>query len=611
VSVRWRLGVLVLQLATLGIVTAIATGRPYSGETWFIAGLLVAVVNPQLLEPYYPRPADVLANSVLFFVLFLVTDKTVAQPGWTALAVIVVFFFGLASFALWVGAGTAKPDLASAARAARYLSQVASARLLYSAVFFLSLLESDHTLSSKFWTLTVGWVLITGLGLVNWQSVFMTAVDQAPNTRAEAMIGPSVILVSAPDIPQPGTRVVVRSRFHETEGVVLSRIRRPLDVWGHIHLADANLCERILVGHMFALRPSSSSLTGQRRIIGTVDTGSTHRKLRFVATEPLEIGRVASVPMPDSNQHIIYQLAAAHVDRLDVKGGSHYVIQVEANQLGIYDHKAMWLRSHRWVPPPGQVVYDGVEYPEDRPESATDGRLLVGHVIGTSIPVFLDMHIAREGHIAVLGMTKMGKSTLATRIARKLGNQAHVVVLDQTGEYVHKKRFPPCSTDVDWSRPGISVFEPKPSEIPAKKALEFLQRQIRGAVEEYKAGTPQRRFIIIDEAHQFIPEPAGLGFNAPGRDQSYQIGLLIMQIRKYGMSIMLVSQRTAVVAKSALSQCENLVAFRSVDQTGLDYLEAVAGSGVRAILPHLKQGEALVFGPAISSDMPVAVTVSV
>ncbi len=607
-SVRWRLGVLVLQLATLGIVTAVATGWPYSGETWFIAGLLVAVVNPQLLEPYYPRPADVLANSVLFFVLFLVTDKSVAQPGWNALAVIVVLFFGLASFALWVGAGTAKPNLASAARAARYLSQVASARLLYSAVFFLSLLEFDHTLSSKFWTLAVGWVLITGLGLVNWQSVFMTAVGQAPNTKAEAMIGPSVMLISAPEIPEPGTRVVVRSRFHETEGVVLSRIRRPLDVWGRIHLADANKCER-LVGHMLALRPTSRSLIGQRKIIGTVDTGSTHRKLRFIATEPLEIGRVVSVPMPDSNQHIIYQLAAAQVDRLDVKGGSHYVIQVEANQLGIYDHKAMWLRSHRWVPPPGQVVYDGVEYREDPPESATDGRLLVGHVIGTSIPVFLDMRVATEGHIAVLGMTKMGKSTLAARIARKLGDEARVVVLDQTGEYVHKKGFPPCGTDVDWSKPGVSVFEPQPGEIPAKKALEFLQYQIQGALEEYKAGAPQRRFIIIDEAHQFIPEPAGLGFNAPGRDQSYQIGLLMMQIRKYGISIMLVSQRTAVVAKSALSQCENLVAFRSVDQTGLDYLEAVAGSGVRSILPQLKHGEALVFGPAISSDMPVAVTV--
>ena len=84
-----------------------------------------------------------------------------------------------------------------------------------------------------------------------------------------------------------------------------------------------------------------------------------------------------------------------------------------------------------------------------------------------------------------------------------------------------------------------------------------------------------------------------------------------MQIRKYGISVFLISQRTAqFVAKSALSQCENLIAFRSVDQTGLDYLEAVAGGEIRYLLPQLRQGEALVFGPAISADGAVAVQIA-
>jgi hypothetical protein len=81
-----------------------------------------------------------------------------------------------------------------------------------------------------------------------------------------------------------------------------------------------------------------------------------------------------------------------------------------------------------------------------------------------------------------------------------------------------------------------------------------------------------------------------------------------MQVRKYGLTLILVSQRTAVVAKTALSQCENVIAFKSVDQTGLDYLEAVLGSHARDMLPAL-QGEALVCGPAVSSDSPVAIKV--
>src|SRR5438876_10141575 len=158
--------------------------------------------------------------------------------------------------------------------------------------------------------------------------------------------------------------------------------------------------------------------------------------------------------------------------------------------------------------------------------------------------------------------------------------------------------------------PGLTVLEPKIGEVAANRALNFLEDLVEIAVEEYKAGDPFPRVVLIDEAHQFIPEPAGLGFSAPGRESSFKIGALLMQIRKYGISVFLISQRTAVVAKSALSQCENLIAFRSVDQTGLDYLEAVAGADIRYLLPQLRQGEALVFGPAVSADGAVAIDVA-
>ena len=82
-----------------------------------------------------------------------------------------------------------------------------------------------------------------------------------------------------------------------------------------------------------------------------------------------------------------------------------------------------------------------------------------------------------------------------------------------------------------------------------------------------------------------------------------------MQIRKYGLSVILISQRTAVVAKSALSQCENVIAFKSVDQTGLDYLQGLMGDEARAVLPSLRQGQAVVFGPAMSLDSPVIIDV--
>jgi DNA helicase HerA-like ATPase len=139
----------------------------------------------------------------------------------------------------------------------------------------------------------------------------------------------------------------------------------------------------------------------------------------------------------------------------------------------------------------------------------------------------------------------------------------------------------------------------------ALTALEALEKLGRA---EFDSGSAiVHRVLIIEEAHQFVPEAAMLGFNAPGRDESFKFGLLMMQVRKFGVTVVLVSQRTAVVAKSALSQCENIVAFKSVDQTGLDYLGAMGGPSATHLLPRLRIGEAVLMGPAMSTQSAVGV----
>jgi hypothetical protein len=190
-----------------------------------------------------------------------------------------------------------------------------------------------------------------------------------------------------------------------------------------------------------------------------------------------------------------------------------------------------------------------------------------------------------------------------------LGALYRVTVLDQTGEYVSKRGYTPYNQADDTRQTGVSVLEVPRRAVAADEALKYLERLMTIAEGEYRAGTPTQRVILIDEAHQFIPEPAGLGFGAPGRDNAYKFGVLMMQVRKFGICVILISQRTAVVAKSALSQCENLIAFKSVDQTGLEYLEQVLGEGARPLLPLLNQGEALAFGPAISADSTVGITI--
>jgi DNA helicase HerA-like ATPase len=222
----------------------------------------------------------------------------------------------------------------------------------------------------------------------------------------------------------------------------------------------------------------------------------------------------------------------------------------------------------------------------------------------------MDSAVLCEGHLAILGMTRMGKTTLAVRLAKFLSAARAVIVMDQTGEYRTKQNLDSHDFATHGSVPSLSVFEPAPGKATADEGLAHLKVVVNKGYSEYKLGAPFSRVLLIDEAHQFVPEPALLGFGAPGRESAITFGMYAMQVRKYGLTLAMISQRTAVVAKTALSQCENVIAFRSVDQTGLDYLEAVLGSQARDVLPNLQRGEALVSGPSLSSDYPVAVTLA-
>jgi hypothetical protein len=439
---------------------------------------------------------------------------------------------------------------------------------------------------------------------VNWQNAWAIISGAPATAKLEGMIGPSRLLISSPILPPLGSRLSLLKGQRKIEGVLIGRIRRENDVWGQVLLPSLEDCEAIRTSSVVDIvacdQPESS-------VLGAVDIGSTESSLSFAPIQDLEIGSVVSVSRAE-RESVFYQVASAEVGMLSAKKDSHLIVRVQANQLGYLNRVSRRLERHRWVPCPGAAVVkpsadlgSGSDIPE--------GHLRLGQVIGTNIPVFLDWRAACEGHLAILGMTKMGKTSLAVRIARNLANDRRVAVLDQTGEYIGRRRLPRYEEGCDWHVPGLCVVEAAPNQVAADFALRFLKGVVSSAMQEYTQGELHRRVLVIDEAHQFIPEPTGLGFQAPGRESAYQFGITMMQIRKYGIAVILVSQRTAVVAKSALSQCENIIAFRNVDQTGLDYLEAIGGSGIRKLLPQLRQGEALVFGPAISADAAVAIQI--
>lgn len=607
-NIRWRLGICALELSILLWLSKEESGAYFSAKPWFAAAFAL-VLNGFLVEPFFPKPADVICNTVAFVVLAQTATNTYTSFAWTAGQSVCLIALLLATFAILAGNKQATGRLAALANSAKIISQIASARVIYSIAFFLSAIEAHPSLDRQFWHLAIGWGAFLLVGAVNWQRVWASASGQADFCEIEGMIGPSSLIINAPSLPATGSAVVISSNKRSVQGIVTGRIRRTDDTWGVVHFGEPADCELFVSEPSLTFRTVLGGAAGEAGgVIGAVDSGSTDRKISFIALRTLSVG--TAVGVKHLHEMVLFQLTSAIIERLDVKGGGQLIVRATGVQLGIFDRKTLLLRDHRWVPNPGARVLENSALESCGAIAIPANSVLLGHLIGTDVPILLDLPKAREGHLAILGMTKMGKSTLATRLAHEMAKTACVVILDQTGEYVAKKGIPRCGMTWNGKAIGATVFEPKPGEIPAERALSFLKSILALGMAEYASGTPMPRVVIIDEAHQFIPEPAGMGFGAPGRDSSIEIGLLLMQVRKFGISVILISQRTAVVSKSALSQCENLIAFRSVDQTGVDYMEAIVGADAGMLLPKLRQAEALVFGPAISCGSAVVVNVA-
>lgn len=602
-TIRWRLGVLLLQLVVLVGLAYVVTGRWIATESWFLAGLLAIVINPSLLEPWYAKPQDVIVNGVVVIGFIYSIEKSAAvYTGWVVLGWIVGFLILLAVVGLILGAGRARGAGVGVGRAVSIVSRVGSAARIYSGVFWLAAVEYAEGINQTLWILVAGWALIMFLGHVNWQAVIASAANKPVPCTPEGMVGPSILFVTGLPLPESGARVNIHDGKEEFSGTILTRIQRASDTWAEVFMETAASCEQLVQASTVAVKKRGEE---ESPFVGAVDAGSSHRAVEFVAIKPLEVGGVVAVPHELRN--ILYQISSAHIHRSSITGGAHLVTKARGLQLGEFGPDDLTIRRHAWVPPPGAPVRSSAVELE-RLAEAPDHWHEMGYVIGTRIPVYLDLRQVCEGHVVILGMTRMGKSSLAVRLANAFSERQRVTLLDQTGEYVGKRGLATWREEHE-DQVGFSVWEPKTGDTPAKRALDYLEWLVKKAMEEYRDGEPLGRLVMLEEAHQFVPEPAGLGFGAPGRDSAYQFGTLMMQVRKYGISIALISQRTAVVGKSALSQCENVIAFKSVDKTGLDYLEALVGADARDLLPTLEQGQALVFGPGFSSDGPVAIQV--
>ena len=116
-----------------------------------------------------------------------------------------------------------------------------------------------------------------------------------------------------------------------------------------------------------------------------------------------------------------------------------------------------------------------------------------------------------------------------------------------------------------------------------------------------EGGRERPLLIVLEEAHAYLGTQTGESASAAAA-----VRRIAREGRKYGIGIMLVSQRPSDIDGSILSQCGTIVAMRLSNARDRSRVTATATdslAGLFATLPVLRTGEAIIVGEAVSIPM--------
>lgn len=222
--------------------------------------------------------------------------------------------------------------------------------------------------------------------------------------------------------------------------------------------------------------------------------------------------------------------------------------------------------------------------------------------------------------IALLGITGSGKTNTAfVLVGELLTAGTCMTIVDIEGEYWQLAQQHPdvlivgraehCTQDIDGSTAHeiakASMLNGTPvlldlSEHSIPESYEILIRYM-GTLWMYAAKVKRSYRIVLEEAHEWIPE----GAKTDLKDIMTRIAL---RGRKRGLDVMLISQRSAKVAKDVLSQTSLLFLHKVVHPTDINVYKSLiplAGTSVIRMVSDLERGQAVV----VHNNVPCVVTV--
>lgn len=203
-------------------------------------------------------------------------------------------------------------------------------------------------------------------------------------------------------------------------------------------------------------------------------------------------------------------------------------------------------------------------------------------------------------------------SRFLIRLKTKMNDRRYAFMYQAPAEYetydaLHAlaKKLLGTGNAKDGVNPGIKIidFSEVPSDIlPVVVGLVArLVYQVQFWSDPGPAGDQRHPVVIVcDEAHLYLPSSAA-STGPLERRALENFERIAKEGRKYGVGLLVVSQRPSDVSTTILSQCSNIISLRlsnKTDQGVVKQLLPESLEGLMEVLPTLDVGEAVVVGDA-------------
>jgi uncharacterized protein len=186
------------------------------------------------------------------------------------------------------------------------------------------------------------------------------------------------------------------------------------------------------------------------------------------------------------------------------------------------------------------------------------------------------------------------------RMQSRIEDRRHAFMFGAPNDQVDYEWLHSFAKDMLGTSPGIKVIDF--SEVPSDILPVVVGVFARVLYEVHFWTSDEKRSpvtLVCDEAHLYLPSGSADAGELRALDVFERIA---KEGRKYGISLLVVSQRPSDVSKTVLSQCNNFIVLRLTndqDQAVVRRLMPDSLESLTAALPLLDVGEALLLGDAI------------